>query len=64
MEMTGRLEIDPAAWDAGFLAGVVADLNCPYPIGTRERMAWASGWIEGRKSAAGRPIASDDRAGE
>ena len=57
MALTDRLEIDAAAWDAGFVAGVIADMKCPYAAGTREAWAWRSGWIEGRASATTAPAA-------
>jgi hypothetical protein len=38
---------DPADWLAGFEAGASGD-NYVYPAGVRDRLAWASGFIEGK----------------
>jgi hypothetical protein len=47
--LLGRVKIarGAAVWLAGFEAGVSGD-NYVYPAGVRDRLAWASGFIEGK----------------
>ncbi len=43
-----RLELDAAAYRAGYAAGLAADgRECPYPARSTESWSWSSGFIEG-----------------
>ena len=44
-----RLELDEAAYRAGYAAGLADDgRKCPYPETSRESWSWSSGVIEGQ----------------
>ncbi len=46
--MTARLELDDAAYRAGYAAGLASDgRRCPYPVTSIESLSWSSGFIEG-----------------